>query len=82
MMIVKEREEAKAKAIRDEEYKRQVELAKLNNFEPTLLNLWRVSDWQGRIGMITLYVGVFLLGFGAAKIDFLNRLISLFKELQ
>lgn len=77
-----EREEAKQKKIRDEEFERIKKLKQEREREHTLWRYWCLADWSERFGMIGVFSGVFLVGYLCAKIDFISRLIDLIRSIK
>lgn len=84
MTVWQEREDAKNKKIRDEEFQRQKDLLETQQKkeeEHTLLVYWKLANWQERFGMIAFFWGIFIFGFLCSKMNLASRVIDLIRDV-
>jgi hypothetical protein len=79
--IWQEREDAKNKRMRDEEFERISKLKQEREWEHTLWRYWCLADWQERFGMLSFFGVLILVGFGAAQIPSITNFLNFIKAL-
>lgn len=79
--VWREREDAKQKKIRDEEFHRLTKLKQERESEHTLWRYWCLADWSERFGMVCFLFGVFIVGYLSAKVDVISRVIDLIRSV-
>jgi hypothetical protein len=80
--VWQEREDAKQRKIRDEEFQRMKEFKQEREAEYTLWTYWRLADWSERFGMFSFFVSVFVVGYLCSKIELVSRAIDLIRSIK